>query len=381
MFERRVNLQNLLKKSSFYLFGPRATGKSFLIRHQLKNFNYINLLDGKTYLRLKANPSELNSMVTAEVIAIDEIQRIPELLNQVHLLIEEHGKTFLLTGSSARKLRRGGANLLAGRAYQAELYPLTWKEINQKETFDLHRYLLVGGLPRAYQEANPWDFLYAYIDTYLKEEIQAEALSRNLPNFTRFLQQAAMRSSDMLNYTKVANDAQISPNTTRDYYQILEDTLVGYTLPPWSKSTKRKAIQTAKFYLFDIGITNALRNVQSIAENTDYFGKAFEHMICNEIKSYLSYERKRLPLQYWRSKSQMEVDFVIGDNIAIEVKASHKVSERDHKGLKALKEEHENWKHLLVISQDTQRQKFETGIEHIYWEEFFDLLWKGKIIN
>jgi len=378
MFKRSVNITELLKKNSYFLFGPRGTGKSFLIRNTLENYSYINLLESRIYLALKNDPDHLESLIDQKLVVVDEIQRVPELLNVVHRLIEERQILFLLTGSSARKLKRGGANLLAGRAYSASLFPFTWFEIANHQTFSLERYLKHGGLPKAYIEDDPWDFLFSYVDTYLKEEIQAEALSRNLPNFSRFLSQAAIRSSELLNYTKVGCDAQISPNTARDYYQILEDTLIGYQLEPWTLSEKRKAIQTSKFYLFDTGVTNALRNITTIPDGTDYFGRAFEQFLCNELKAYISYRRIREPLKFWRSTSKYEVDFILENKVAIEVKAAKKTSARDHSGLKAIAEEPVQWQRKLLISRDPQSQLYTNGIEHMHWQVFLQKLWANE---
>jgi predicted AAA+ superfamily ATPase len=361
------------------LFGPRGTGKSYLIRENLKNVNYINLLKSETFLRLKTHPSELSAMITESTVAIDEIQRIPELLNEVHHLIEERGIKFLLTGSSARQLKRGGANLLAGRALRADLFPMTWKELSDEGLFELNKYLTFGGLPAAWLDEEPWEYLYAYVDTYLREEIQAEALVRNLGNYSRFLHQSAVRSSEILNYTNIGSDAQISPNTARDYFQILEDTLIGYFLEPWTQSSKRKSIQTAKFYLFDCGVTNAIRGTKHVDEGTELYGRMFEQFLCNELKSYISYTRKRASLNFWRSTTKFEVDFIVDGRIAIEVKASKRLSERDHKGLNAINEEPVKWERILLVSRDRQYLRFDSGIEHMYWEDFLRKLWSGEI--
>ncbi|MCY4643891.1 MAG: ATP-binding protein [Bacteriovoracales bacterium] len=378
MLQRTLNLSKLLKKSSHFLLGPRGSGKSTLIREEgLHESGLIDLLDSKIYLRLKGDPSLLGSLATRPTTVIDEVQRIPELLNEVHRLIENEGKRFLLTGSSSRKLKRGGANLLAGRAFMAELFPLTWKEISRAQTFDLGRYLLFGGLPMAYLGEHPRDYLHAYGDTYLKEEIQSEGLTRNLPNYTRFLQSAAFNNGRLLNYTKVANDAGLSPNTVRDYYQILQDTLLAFELPPWRGSKKRKPIQTAKFYFFDPGITHILRETEALDPKSDIFGTSLEQFIACELRAYLSYKNSRLPLQFWRSKSQMEVDFVIGDKMAMEVKASKKVGKREHKGLLAIQEER-SWEHLLLISCDELEMQGPNGIRHLHWETFLSELWQDK---
>ena len=387
MISRYLNPLMLLKKSSHFLLGPRAVGKSTLIKACcLKSplsakslpVDYINLLDSNLYLRLKSEPALLGSLIKKKYVIIDEVQRVPELLNEVHRLIEDEKKSFLLTGSSARKLKRGKANLLAGRAFKSELFPLTWFELAKTKKFKLNRYLRFGGLPLAYLKNNSEEYLYNYVDTYLKEEIQSEAIVRNLPNYIRFLQSAAFNNAQLLNYTKTAGDAQLSPNTVRDYYQILEDTLIGFSVLPWTQSTKRKAIQTAKFYFFDPGIVNTLCETQSLDPNSDLFGRAFEQFIACELRACLSYKKNRASLRYWRSKSGFEVDFVIGNKVAIEVKSSKKITSRNHKGLLAISEE-KKWKHLIIVSKDPVEARFKSGIQHLYWENFLQKLWNGRL--
>jgi uncharacterized protein len=378
--DRTVNLPELLNKSSHFLFGPRGTGKSYLIRQQIgASAQVIDLLDSSIYLRLSAHPEDLEPMLSSKTVVIDEVQRIPELLNEVHRLIETKGIHFLLTGSSARKLKRGGANLLAGRALQSWLQPLTWKELQVDGRFVLEKYLLLGGLPKAYLDEVGQKYLFSYVDTYLIEEIQAEALVKNLGNFSRFLEQAAFSNGQILNFTKLGNDAQVSPNTVRDYYQLLEDTLVGFSLEPWTKSRKRKAVQTAKFYLFDIGVVNAICNVKAMPPAGDWAGRAFEHFLAQEIRAYLRYTDQREHFRFWRSAHQQEVDFVIGDEIAIEVKFTKHTTPRDHKGLLALAEE-KKWKHLFVVSNDPVRMEFPTGIVQLHWSDFLTQLWDGSYL-
>ena len=380
MIFRQLDLPELLGRSSHFLLGPRGSGKSFLIRAScLDVADYIDLLDSRTYLRLKADPSLLHSMLSKPLTVIDEIQRIPELLNEAHRAIESRQQRFLLTGSSARSLRRQGVNLLAGRAFRAELFPLTWFELTRHGGFDLHRYLCFGGLPTAWLGEDADDYLYAYVETYLKEEIQFEGLVRNLPNYTRFLQSAAFNNSRVLNYTKVANDAQLAPNTVRDYYQILEDTLTGFQVPPWRGSTARKPVHTAKFYLFDPGVAHTLRGARPLDTSSDVFGMSFEHFLACEIRAYLSYNRIRQPLQYWRTRTGIEVDFVIGEELAIEVKSTESVSQRDHKGLRAIAEER-NWQHLLLVSRDRQAAQFDSGVRHLHWEDFLRGLWQREFL-
>jgi len=376
--ERFLNLTDLLTRKSFFLFGPRATGKSTLIKRQLSETAIvIDLLDSRLYLRLLASPHDLESIIYSGhktgIVVIDEIQRIPELLNEVHRLIENKKITFLLTGSSARKLRKGKANLLAGRVWESRMFPLTRKEIID---FDLDRFLLYGGLPAVYLSNYPDEELDAYVNTYLKEEIMAEGLIRKLPPFSRFLRSIALASGEMINFTKLANDCQVPPSTVTEYVGLLEDTLVGFLLPAWTESRKRKAISTAKFYFFDPGVTHMLAGTRTLDRNSNLYGKSFEQFIGMEIRAYLSYGRKKRTLAYWRSTHGYEVDFLIGTETAIEVKASQKVSGRDLRGLKVLREEN-IFKNYILVSQDPINTR-DDNFQAIYWEKFLDDLWADK---
>jgi uncharacterized protein len=386
--ERTLNLPDLLSKKSFFLLGPRATGKSTLVRQQLsKSAKLIDLLDARLYLRLLNAPHDLESIIDAidmdtsnrpcpdNLVVIDEIQRIPELLNEVHRLIENKKITFLLTGSSARKLRRGKANLLAGRVWEARLFPLTRREIPD---FDLDRYLQYGGLPPVYLSQFCDEELDAYVNTYLKEEIMAEGLIRKLPPFSRFLKSAALANGEMINFSNLANDCQAPPSTVTEYIGLLEDTLVGFFLPAWRESKKRKAIRTGKFYFFDPGITHVLAGTRTLDRNSNLYGKSFEQFIAMEIRAYLSYKRKKLPFSYWRSVHGHEVDFLIGRETAVEVKSSQKITPRDFKGLKALEEE-KVFKKYVLVSQDpinTTRK----GFYALHWETFLKNLWDDKFV-
>ncbi len=376
--KRLLNLADLLTRKSFFLFGPRATGKSTLIKQQLsETATVIDLLDSRLYLRLLGSPHDLESIIYSGhktgIVVIDEIQRIPELLNEVHRLIENKKITFLLTGSSARKLRRGKANLLAGRVWESRMFPLTWKEITN---FNLDRFLHYGGLPAVYLSNYPDEELDAYVNTYLKEEIMAEGLIRKLPPFSRFLRSIALASGEMINFTKLANDCQVPPSTVTEYVGLLEDTLVGFLLPAWTESRKRKAISTAKFYFFDPGVTHMLAGTQTLDRNSHLYGKSFEQFIGMEIRAYLSYRRKKRELAYWRSTHGYEVDFLIGTETAIEVKASQKVSGRDLMGLKVLKEEN-ILKNYILVSQDPINTR-DDNFQALYWEKFLDDLWADK---
>lgn len=380
MLERTLNLNNLLKKKSFFLFGPRATGKSSLINHQFgPNVPVYNLLKSDLFLRLSSNPSELEKMIASQgypqEVVIDEVQKVPMLLNEVHNMIESKKIRFLLTGSSARKLRIHHHNLLAGRAWEANLFPLTWYEI---PNFDLMRYCHFGGLPPVYLSEYPEEELHAYVNTYLKEEIQAESFVRKIPAFSRFLITSAITSGQILNYATLSSDTGVPASTIREYYQILEDTFIGFMLPAWTKTQKRKAVSTGKFFYFDLGVKNILTGYKNIEPKSDLFGQAFEHFIALELRAYLSYRRTHLPLSYWRSQQGDEVDFIIGDDIAIEVKTTEKVNDKHLKGLKRLAEEN-ICKRYILISHDPYA-KNQDQIECMHWENFLSSLWEDQIL-
>jgi uncharacterized protein len=378
--KRHVNIRELLKEKSFFLFGPRATGKTFLIRNQLSDDALlIDLLRTEYFLRLSSSPELLETIISGEkekqFVVIDEVQKIPALLDEVHRLIEEKNIKFFLTGSSARKLKRGQANMLAGRAWRADLFPLTWKELGSK--FDLERYLRFGGLPAVYLGKNPIEELDAYVHNYLYEEILEEGLIRKLPQFSRFLVTSAINNGEMINFAKVSQDAQVSASTIREHYQILEDTLLGFILPPWTKSIKRKAISTAKFYLFDCGVVNAIAGTKHIERNSNLYGKLFEQFIGMEIRAAISYLRTKEQLSYWRSVNKQEVDYIIGDSIAVEVKATKRASLREAKGLIALKEENLIKKYYMVSQDEIERK--ENDINFIPWEKFLEKLWHSEL--
>lgn len=378
--QRLLNLTDLLNKKSFFLFGPRATGKTSLIKHQLQeDYLRIDLLRSQYFLKLNSHPWELEEMIEAKnpkanLVVIDEVQKIPILLNEVHRLIEEKNIKFLLTGSSARKLKKQDVNLLGGRAWEADLFPLTWKEI---PNFSIERYLQWGGLPTVYLSENPREELIAYVDIYLKEEIQAEALVRKIQSFSKFLQISALTSGKILNYNSLSNDVGIPASTVREYYQILQDTLIGFIVPAWNKTVKRKAVSTAKFYFFDVGVVHQLAGFQDLIPNTDIFGQAFEHFIAMELRAYLSYKRKHLSLSYWSSVNGYEVDFIIGDDIAIEIKSSKQITHKHLKGLKMLQEENICKRYFLVSFDKIARVT--DGIEIFYWEDFLRELWDDKV--
>ena len=364
----------LMEKKSHFLFGPRQTGKTSLIHHTLKGVKVYDLLDTSIYLALSQNPSRIGQELTAKdrIVVIDEIQRLPILLNEVHRLIETHGIRFLLTGSSARKLRRGGVNLLGGRARTKNLHPFTYKELGDK--FDLARAMERGLLPSIYFSDDPRADLQAYAGSYLQEEIVAEGATRNLPAFSRFLKVAALCNGQIVNFTNVSNDAQVARTTVYEYFDILKDTLILYELPAWRKSKKRKPLASSKYYFFDVGVVSVLQG-RKFRPGTPEFGEAFETYLMHELISYSDYVSGET-LSYWRSTSGFEVDFIIGDHTAVEVKAKENLSASDLKPLRALVEE-KKLKRYLCVSLEPRRRRFEE-VMVLPYRDFLEALWNGE---
>jgi predicted AAA+ superfamily ATPase len=372
---RTLDLAALLTNRSHFLLGPRQTGKTTLIRNQLPEAVVYDLLDSSVFLALSQNPGRLADELApgTEIVAIDEVQRLPEILNEVHRLIEQRGIRFLLTGSSARKLRRGGVNLLGGRARTKYLHPLTWAELGDR--FDLARAIAAGTLPPIYFSDDVAADLDAYAGTYLQQEVVAEGAARNVPAFSRFLKVAALCNATTVNFTNVGNDAQVPRTTVYEYFEILRDTLVLFELPAWRRSTRRKPIVSSKHYFFDVGVAGALQGRQ-VRPGTPEFGAAFETWLMHELKAYTDY-RSGEPLHYWRSTTGFEVDFILGDHTAIEVKAKNNVSAKDLRSLRALAEESGLRRHLCV-SLEPRRRTVE-GIEILPYAAFLAELWAGEI--
>jgi len=368
------------EQESIFFWGARQTGKSTLLKTLFPNALWFDLLLSDEYERLSKKPELLREIILANrnvsLVIIDEIQRLPDLLNEVHWLISNHKVRFILSGSSPRKILRGGFNLLGGRALRYELYPLISVEIPD---FDLIRALNHGLLPRHYDSANPRKLLSSYIGSYLQDEIVAEARIRNVHTFSRFLEVAALTNGEMINYTNIASDCGISAKTIKEYFQILEDTLIGRYLPSFQKRPKRRVITAPKFYMFDIGITNYLLNRTKIEKGTELFGKAFEHFIYQEIYAHSRYSDVNYPMYYWRTASQIEIDFVLGDHeVAIEVKATDQATVRHLKGLKAFAEEYDV-KKLILVSNDPLPRLVD-DIEILPWKVFLERLWNDEII-
>lgn len=365
---------------SMFLFGARQTGKSTILRHQFSDAVFIDLLDSELRMRFQRRPSLLYEMLrdkdSETVVVIDEIPEVPELLNEVHRLISERGLRFVLCGSSARKLKRKGYNTLGGRAYPSYFYPLVSAEIPD---FDLDRALQHGMLPTHYLAKNPNRLLSAYVDVYLREEIREEALVRNLGSFQRFLEVAALTDGEMVNYSNIAAECGVSAQTIKGYFGILEDTLVGYMIPAYTKMMKRRLVQAPRFYFFDVGLACHLLHRKSLMRGTPEYGHAFEHFIIQELIAYIGYNHKEDKLSYWRTHTGVEVDAIIGDaRIAIEIKSAEEIQKRHLKGLKSFGDDYPQSRRILVSLDRINRK--EDGIELIYVHDFLAELWRGGII-
>jgi len=374
LIERFPDLKGWLGKKSHFLFGPRQTGKTFLIRRVLPQVRVYDLLDSSVYLALSQRPARLAEELSPrdKVVVIDEVQRLPDLLNEVHRLIEQRGLRFLLTGSSARKLRRGGVNLLGGRARTRYLHPLTCRELGTH--FDLARAIERGLLPSMYFSDDPKADLDAYTGTYLQQEIVAEGATRNVPAFSRFLRVAALCNATLVNFTNVANDAQVPRTTVYEYFEILKDTLLLHEVPAWRLSRKRKPLATSKYYFFDVGVVSALQG-RLVKPGTPEFGAAFETWLLHELIAWRDYVSGEA-VNYWRSTSGFEVDFILGDHTAIEVKAKDNVAPQDLKSLRALAEE-KKLKRYLCVSLEPRLRRV-GGVTILPFRQFLDALWDGE---
>jgi predicted AAA+ superfamily ATPase len=386
MYRRILNLP-LSASETCFLWGPRQTGKSTLLKTLYPNAKRYDLLLSDQYQRLLLQPGLIREECLAigleaenqtSPIIVDEVQKIPILLDEIHWLIENRKLRFILCGSSARKVRRGRGNLLGGRAVRYELHPLVYPEI---PNFSLERALNAGLLPRHYQSSNPHQLLQAYVGDYLKEEIAAEALTRNIPAFSRFLQIASLSNGELTNYNNIASECGVSAPTVKEYFRILEDTLVGRMLPAFRKRAKRRLIGAPKFFFFDIGIVAHLTRRGKVKPGSELFGRAFEHLIYMELTAHSGYSEVNYPIAYWKTASGFEVDFVLGEHeIAVEVKSTDMVTNKQLKGIRAFKEEYQA-RRYIVVSMDTNPRRTEDGIEILPWQVFLDRLWANQITN
>jgi predicted AAA+ superfamily ATPase len=348
------------KDNSFFLFGPRGTGKSFFIRHQFEKSTYIDLLEDQTFQRLLANPSRLIEYIPENQptwVVIDEIQKIPELLDEVHRLIEERSLKFVLTGSSARKLKRSGTNLLAGRAFTQKAFPLSGLELGKD--FDLKKALNVGLLPKAYLEKESKGYLSSYVTTYIKEEVLQEGLTRNAGAFARFLETASFSQGQILNYSKISKESSVERKTVTNYFEILEDILLSHTLSVFSLRAKRDLISQRKFYFFDVGVFRQIRPRGPLDIESEVLGAAAETLVLQELLARNEYESLEYKIHFWHTAKHIEVDFVLYGPRglkAIEVKAGATVTSKDLAGLKEFKKDYPKAE-LILVYAGSQIQK------------------------
>lgn len=379
MYKRIFDLENRLDDANF-LLGARQTGKSTLLKELFPDTTYYDLLNTDIRKRFQKNPELLREVLQNKpdgtLVIIDEISKVPELLDEVHWLMTNKNIRFILCGSSARKLKNQSSNTLGGRAIPMYFYPLVSVEIPD---FNIYRAIQNGMIPRHYMINNAERRLKAYVDIYLKEEIKEESFVRDVISFERFLEVAAICNGEILNYENIAADCGVSAKTVAAYFQILYDTLVGYEVPAYTKHIKRKLVQAPRFYYFDVGIVNYMMGRTSLKRGTDEFGHAFEHLVIQEIIAYLGYSESNEKLSYWRTYTGIEVDVIIGDaRIAIEIKSTDEIQTKHKKNLKIFAEEHPNARKIIVSLDKMTREA--NGVEMIYVLDFFKMLWNGKII-
>jgi predicted AAA+ superfamily ATPase len=375
--KRLLNVR-LPRNRSAFLWGPRKVGKTYWLQHSFCQGGewVIDLLQTDVFAEYASRPALLRERWPNKLTIIDEVQKVPALLDEVQWLIEKKGASFLLTGSSARKVKRGHGNLLGGRAWRFEMGPLSVFEV---DGFDLEAAMASGMLPPHFLSPDPLMDLRGYVSDYLKEEIAAEALTQNIPAFAEFLRVAALTNGELLNYTNVARETGVSAKVVRGYFQILEDTLLGFRLAPWTRSRTRRMILTEKFYFFDVGVANYLARRQPAPGSSD-FGKSFEHFLLLELLCYKRYKEPELEIRYWRTSTGLEVDFVLGSmEAAIEVKATTKAHAGHATALRALQQD-ARVKHALVVTLESVPRKLDGGIEVLPWRIFLERLWAGDLV-
>ena len=378
MYNRIFDIKNRLDEGMF-LFGARQVGKSTLLHERFPDAVYYDLLIDTVRKAFKRNPDTLREALMAKpagtLVIIDEIQKVPELLDSVHWLMVNRGLQFILSGSSARKLKKSGANTLGGRAIPETLYPLVWPEVTD---FQIDKAVQNGMIPRHYLVDDATDRLEGYVEVYLREEIRDEAAVQDFEAFEQFLEAAAISDGEMINYANIASDCGVAAKTVKAYYQILKDTLMGYEIPSFTKVVKRKVVQAPKFYLFDVGLANYLMGRYHLRRGSDDYGHAFEHYVIQEIIAYRGYYRHREKISYWHTYNNQEVDAIIGDaKVAIEIKSSEAIMARHKNGLKAFKEENPDCRLILVSLDPITRPSGD--IELIYVLDFLKMLWSGEI--
>ena len=377
IFKRKLSLSD--KTDTFFLWGMRQTGKSTLLKNSFNNSFWIDLLKSTEFRRYMQNPELLIQEIQLkkpDFVVIDEIQKVPALLDSVHWVIENIGTKFALCGSSARKVKRGKANLLGGRGIFFELYGFSAIELGEK--FDLHRILNHGYIPDIYLSNNPLPLLNNYVSQYLKEEIAAEGIIRHLPSFSEFLNMASLSDGEIVNYSTIARDTGVSSQTIRGYFEILCDTLIGRFLQPYKRRPKRRITRSPKFYFYDIGTVNFLARRGIILPKSELFGKAFENWIFHELCCYNTYNERFADFYYWRLSGGTEVDFIINNiECAIEAKGTYSINSRHIKNLRQLKKDYPEIKKMIIVSMDEKDRISEDKIEILHYSTFIKKLWNG----
>jgi predicted AAA+ superfamily ATPase len=366
---------------TFFLWGARQTGKSSLLRVSYGDVKWIDLLQADVFRRYSTRPETLReelALESANFVVVDEVQKVPALLDEIHWLHENRGVHFALCGSSARKLKRGHGNLLGGRALRYELYGLSAHELG--EDFDLVRALNSGTLPRIYGSSRPRRLLDAYVAEYLKEEVMAEGLVRHLPPFSNFLNAAGLSDSEQLNYTNIARELGVSRETIRGYFEILSDTLIATMLPVYRRRAKRRLSVADKFYFNDVGVANFLARRGEVLPGSDAFGKAFENWVFHELRAYNAYSDRFAHFSFWRLSTGVEVDFIVNDMAcAIECKSSSEVRNHHLKGLRELAKDYPDVGERVVVSQELESRQLEDGIKILSVGDFLKMLWGSKL--
>lgn len=375
----------LPKRQSAFLWGPRKTGKTTFLRAAFPDSVRYDLLQTDLFLELLKRPFLLREQLLAAAtkqlkgpVIIDEVQKVPQLLDEIHWLIENRGLRFVLCGSSARKLKRGKANLLGGRAWRYEMHPLVSAEVAD---LDLLRALNRGMVPMHYMQEEYRKSLQAYVRDYLKEEVFDEGLTRNIPAFSRFFDAMGYSHGELTNYANIARDCGIDAKTVKEYYQILIDTLLGTMLEPYKKRQDRNVIiRAGKFYLFDVGVAGAITHRQIPQEKGEQFGKALEHFILMEILAHRTYSELDYDVHFWRTKSGFEVDFILGKGeVAVEVKGISRVDNTDLRPLRAFIQEYRPAKAFVVCNERAPR--VHEDIRILPWRDFLKMLWNGEVIS
>ncbi len=383
MYKRSLKLPEA-GTESFFLWGPRQVGKSTLLRQTYPDGHWLDLLKNEEYQRYTTRPERLRleleelSPTSGFQVVIDEIQNVPALLNEVHWLIENRGTHFALCASSARNLRRGGINLLGGRALRYELLGLTSGELGKE--FDLGRLLNHGYMPRMYASNRPRRLVDAYVADYLRQEIANEARIQSLPMFSNFLEAAALRDGAIVNFTNIGRETGVSYKTVKSYFNILVDTLLGRWLPAYRKLPKGRETASPKFYFADAGIVNHLAKRGEVIEGSQDFGKAFENWVFHELSAFLSYRQTFEDLSHWRLPSGIEVDFLVGSRLAVEARARPTITRNHLKGLRALRREHPDFQRLMVVCLEAKPWRTEDGIDVVPAEVFAERLWAGELL-